>query len=202
MTADRTAEDAASKAGEPPKGLHYQGDYLTKAQCLRLIQAVDAAPWNRTLRRRVQHYGWRYDYRARRVRADDWLGPPPPWLVDLALRLRTDGWFATMPTQAIVNEYEPGQGIAPHVDCLPCFGDVVASISLISPCVMRFARVEGVTSYELDLAPGSLLVLSDDARSQWTHAIVARRSDIAGGRRRPRARRISVTFRTVRSTVP
>ena len=31
--------------------------------------------------------------------------------------------------QAIVNEYEPGQGIAPHVD-RDCFGPVVATVSL------------------------------------------------------------------------
>ena len=39
--------------------------------------------------------------------------------------------------QAIVNEYEPGQGIAPHID-RDCFGPVVATVSLGSAVNMDF----------------------------------------------------------------
>jgi hypothetical protein len=33
----------------------------------RLVDAIDAAPWINELRRRVQHYGWRYVYQGRGV---------------------------------------------------------------------------------------------------------------------------------------
>jgi len=38
----------------------------------------------------------------------------------------------------IANEYLPGQGISAHVDCVPCFSDRIASLSLLSPCEMVF----------------------------------------------------------------
>ena len=42
--------------------------------------------------------------------------------------------------QVLVNEYLPGQGIALHLDYEP-FDRVVASLSLLSDCVMDFRRV-------------------------------------------------------------
>jgi alkylated DNA repair dioxygenase AlkB len=47
------------------------------------------------------------------------------------------------------------------------------------------------------LEPGSLLVLSGEARFAWTHGIAARRFDVIDGVRTARARRVSLTFRTV-----
>jgi alkylated DNA repair dioxygenase AlkB len=57
--------------------------------------------------------------------------------------------------QAIINEYQPGQGISPHVDCVPCFGPVVAAISLGSDCVMDFTHPEDGTKVAVHLTPGS-----------------------------------------------
>lgn len=161
-----------------------------------LLAAVDSQPWQSDLRRRVQHYGYRYDYRARSVKPDMYLGPLPPWALALAQRLYSARIFSTPPDQLIVNEYEPGQGIAPHIDCVSCFGPVVASVSLGSTCIMELARDE--ESLALLLHPGSLLILAEDARFHWRHGIRARRSDLHAGLRWVRSRRISLTFRTVR----
>ena len=57
----------------------------------------------------------------------------------LGARLKDAGWFERMPDQVIVNEYEPGQGIAAHVDCVPSgFSGTIASLSLLSSCTMHF----------------------------------------------------------------
>ena len=40
--------------------------------------------------------------------------------------------------QLIVNEYQPGQGISPHIDNQTLFGDVVVSVSLSSNTIMTF----------------------------------------------------------------
>ena len=66
---------------------------------------------------RVQHYGWRYDYRARAITPDMHIGALPDWLAKLAQRLydETD-LFYRVPEQVIVNEYQAGQGIATHID--------------------------------------------------------------------------------------
>jgi alkylated DNA repair dioxygenase AlkB len=42
-----------------------------------------------------------------------------------------------------------------------------------------------------------LLILSGEARYDWTHEIPARKSDVINGARQPRTRRVSLTFRTV-----
>lgn len=53
-------------------GLTYLPNYLAEKECNGLVSAVDGMPW---LKRRVQHYGYRYDYKARRVVPEMYLGP-------------------------------------------------------------------------------------------------------------------------------
>src|SRR5438445_662516 len=79
--------------------------------------------------------------------------------------------FAQVPDQVIVNEYEPGQGITPHIDCEPCFGDTVASLTLGSGCVMDFTEVKGPGKASVWLERRSLVVLRDEARYEWRHSI-------------------------------
>jgi alkylated DNA repair dioxygenase AlkB len=105
-----------------------------------------------------------------------------------------------VPDQVIVNEYLPGQGIARHVDCVPCFGPVVLSLSLGSACVMDLHAPETLERISLPLPRRSLLVLAGPARSAWSHSITARKADVIDGVRTPRARRVSLTFRTVLET--
>lgn len=178
-------------------GLCYLPSFLDQGGQRALLARIDAAPWRDDLKRRVQHYGYRYDYKAKRADASLYLGPLPGWLLEIAERLRREGHFHALPDQAIVNEYTPGQGIARHIDCVPCFGPVVASLSLGSGCVFELLRPEEGSGHQLLLAPGSLVLLSAEARYAWQHRIPARKSDDWEGTRRPRGRRVSVTFRTV-----
>jgi alkylated DNA repair dioxygenase AlkB len=183
---------------EMPSGLACLADFVTQAEALELAQQVDSRPWRDDLKRRVQHYGYRYDYKARQARREDYLGPLPNFLQALARRLRDEGHFSRLPDQVIVNEYLPGQGISAHVDCCPCFGDVIASLSLLSPCVMQLQHIRNGEVAALWLEPKSLLILSGPSRNDWTHAIPARRSDVMGGQKHLRGRRISLTFREMR----
>ncbi|WP_114389361.1 alpha-ketoglutarate-dependent dioxygenase AlkB [Notoacmeibacter marinus] len=182
---------------ELPAGLTLRSNYLDPDREAVLNRCLDAQPWRSDLKRRVQHYGWRYDYRARRVFDTDNLGPLPPWLQTEADHLAEQSFFETPPTQAIVNEYEPGQGIAPHIDCEPCFGETIASLSLGGRIVMDFRHIRTGERRSLLLEPGSLLVLNGPSRYEWTHGIAARKTDLINGVREPRTRRISITFRTV-----
>lgn len=177
-------------------GLLHTPDWLDEDERRRLIADIDAAPWSSPLRRRVQHYGHRYDYGSRGVDADP-APPLPEWALALARRLHEEGHFTSRPDQVIVNEYLPGQGISAHVDRVPSFGPVVASVSLLSSCVMDFTHPDGKTRVPVTLAPGALCVMSGPARSVWRHAIPARKTDPGLNGRVPRARRVSVTFRTV-----
>lgn len=179
-------------------GLTYISGYISPESGTQLLSRIDEAPWRADLKRRVQQYGYRYDYKARRVGREDYLGPLPEWLEGICGRLVDDALFSKFPEQAIVNEYLPGQGIAPHIDCPPCFGDTVASLSLGSQCVMEFSEPHADRSrYRLCLEPNSLLVLSGEARYRWRHAIRPRKIDDIDGERAIRGRRVSVTFRTI-----
>jgi alkylated DNA repair dioxygenase AlkB len=184
----------------PVPGLALLPGYLDEAAQAALVSRIDQEPWRSDLKRRVQHYGYRYDYKARRADASLYIGPLPDWLAPLAARLTGDGLFAATPDQAIVNEYEPGQGIGRHIDCVPCFGPVVASLTLGSSCVMELFPPEDAAPagvVPLLLTRGSLVVLSGEARYRWLHRIPARRRDEHGGAVIARSRRLSVTFRTV-----
>ena len=89
-----------------------------------------------------------------------------------------------------MNDYLPGQGIARHRDYAP-YGRAVASLSLLSPCVMDFREVATGGKERFLLEPRSLLVLSDAARYDWEHGIAPRKRDVWHGVRVPRGRRLS-----------
>jgi alkylated DNA repair dioxygenase AlkB len=180
-----------------PPGARYLPTYVAEATEAALLEEIDRAPWLSDLKRRVQHYGYRYDYKARRVTAESYLGPLPDWLVSIATRLSDDGLFVETPDQVVVNEYLPGQGISAHIDCEPCFGEIIASLSLASASVMEFDSVVGAQRSSHLLEPRSLLLLQGESRFDWRHGIPARKSDTLDGAVVPRGRRVSVTFRNV-----
>jgi len=59
---------------EWPDGLTYRENYISEDEAGRLVQEIDAAPWRTDLKRRVQHYGYRYDYKARQAGREDYNG--------------------------------------------------------------------------------------------------------------------------------
>lgn len=184
-------------AGEVP-GLRYWPGFLSPADEFALIQAIDhAGVWSHALKRRVQHYGFRYDYRARSIDDAAPAVPFPVWLSDLAQRLYSSGLMHSVADQAIVNEYDPGQGIAPHIDCEPCFGPEIVSVSLGSGCEMTLSHPPTGRTVPLYLEARCALALSGEARYTWLHGIRARLSDLREGERIVRRRRISITFRTI-----
>ena len=178
-------------------GLHYQPDYIDAETEARLIKTIDAQIWQSPFKRRVQHYGYVYDYRLRTIDQSMRLGALPAWLQSLAEKLYQDGWIDNVPDQVIINEYDAGQGIALHVDCEPCFGDTIISMSLGSSCVMNFQHTESKETINQILEPCSLIVMTGTARYEWRHGIPARKTDKVEGRIIKRSRRISLTFRKV-----
>lgn len=178
-------------------GLRLLDEYIDFNSELALIDQIDLSGWSNELKRRVQHYGYKYDYKLRGLTKDSYLGPLPGWLQLLAQKLCKDGLIGFEPDQAIINEYEPGQGIAPHIDCQPCFADTIVSMSLGSPCCMVFTK-QGSNSekIELLLKRRSILVMQSEARYTWLHSIPARKVD-QWPEPVERKRRVSITFRKV-----
>lgn len=192
----RTPRPASPKK-EPIPGLTYVPRYVTEPIEAFLLARIDAEPWRNDLQRRTQHYGWLYDFKARRIDRSMYLGPLPAWLQPLAGRLAADRHMDTVPDQVIVNECVPGQGIQPHIDCAPCFGATICSISLGSACIMDFTSRAHAGATTILLQRGSLLALDGEARYRWKHGIAKRKTDTIAGNTRKRGRRVSLTFRTV-----
>ena len=192
-----------------PAGLVCYPEFLSADDEAALSDCVYAGEWLSDLSRRVQHYGYKYDYSNRRLDESACIGPLPLWLTELARRIaavaagQAVGLVdARRPLeQAIVNEYEPGQGIAPHID-RDCFGPVVATVSLGSAVDMDFSCDATGAQYVQRLEPRSLVVMHGDARWKWRHGIAKRRSDICDGHRVARQRRVSITFRAVAGPEP
>eukprot|EP00877_Chromochloris_zofingiensis_P010142 jgi/Chrzof1/5381/Cz16g00220.t1 len=127
----------------------------------------------------------------------------PPWAIDMAGLIP----HHMLPTQVqqrqpvfdqlIVNRYQPGEGIQPHVDLLR-FEDGVAVMSLGGPAIMTFTHVaDEQQQHQVLLEGGDLLVLHGAARYDWKHGIDAVTSEVltTTGQVITRSTRTSVTFR-------
>lgn len=178
-------------------GLSYINNFIDTQEQDSLIKQIDNQEWLQDLSRRTQHYGYKYDYTKKSVDQSLFLGPLPDWLKLYTNKLTEQKIFDKTPDQVIINEYLPGQGISRHVDCVPCFDNTIASLSLNSVCLMQFEQLKTAKKEEMLLDPLSLLVLKNDARYGWMHSIPARKEDVVNSEIITRQRRISLTFRAV-----
>jgi alkylated DNA repair dioxygenase AlkB len=144
------------------------------------------------LSRRTQHYNYEFNFKVREM-----LKKTKPFASNLAVDilaeiLRPNFPNEMMPDQCIVNEYKVGQSIGGHID-KPCFGSVVMTVSLLGNCRMTFSR-KNRASVTLDLGPGDIVLLEDEARYEYQHEI---ERILVRDVSRHDPRRVSITYRTV-----
>ena len=184
------------EAIEEIRGLQYIADYITESQHDWLLEAIDKQQWSYFGKRRVQHYGQRYDYSEEKKNDDLEVSEFPEWLERLCLKLRNDGHMPKIANQVLISEYQSGQGIGDHTDKEACFMDTICILSLSSSCVMNLTLTSDKTQkIPIWLAPGSLTVLSADAKNKWMHGIPTRKTDVWDDRKYARQRRVSLSFR-------
>ena len=189
-------------APDVPGGFEYSERFVTAAEERELLDFIERLDFSQVAmrgvvaKRRIAHFGWTYGYYSRRSEP----GPPLPAFL-LAVRARFAEWAgidAELFVEALVTEYPPDATIGWHRDA-PMFGDVVAGLSLRTPCRMKFrphvspAAVRSTaaprrTSHDIELAPRSGYRMSGAARSEFEHSIPAVSST-----------RYSITFRTLRA---
>lgn len=179
-------------------GLIYIPEFISRDTETSLITDIDKSAWNTDISRRRQQYGVEYDIRSKDINKKGLIKIPPipEWLCPVISKIIEGGFMNTV-EQAIINEYKPGQGIAAHTDS-PVFGDVVASISLLSDIVMKFENDNKVIEKVLERR--SLLLLSGNARHTWKHSIEKKYKDKIDNINKIRARRVSITLRSLRDS--
>jgi len=183
-----------------PDGFEYRENFLSTAEEASLLEVIGATQFSQVVmrgavaRRRTIHYGWTYGYYSRRTEP----GPPlPAYLVPVRHRIAVwVGVDADRFVEALITEYPRGATIGWHRDA-PMFGDLVAGVSLASPCRMKFRPYVSPadtnraaarrTTHEVHLAPRSAYLLSKAARQAFEHSIPP-----------VNVLRYSITFRTLR----
>eukprot|EP01054_Gregarina_sp_Poly1_P002315 Gregarina_sp_Poly_1__2314@NODE_1619_length_3701_cov_20_287562_g1066_i0_p2_GENE_NODE_1619_length_3701_cov_20_287562_g1066_i0NODE_1619_length_3701_cov_20_287562_g1066_i0_p2_ORF_typecomplete_len286_score29_022OGFeII_Oxy_2/PF13532_6/0_00013_NODE_1619_length_3701_cov_20_287562_g1066_i025493406 len=90
-------------------GIILQSEFVSEAEEQYLIEFIDCQPWQRSLKRRVQHYGYTFDYKTLYIIPRKNVAPHIPREFDFVTeRLRTAKYFDWEPDQLTINEYEPG----------------------------------------------------------------------------------------------
>ncbi|KAK6485955.1 alkylated DNA repair protein alkB-like protein 8 [Huso huso] len=206
-----------------PAGLRVVEEFVSSEEEQQLLSSIDwgsdmsSESAQKTLKhRRVKHYGYEFRYDNNDVDKDSPLpGGLPEICEEVLERCLEKGYVNIKPDQLTVNQYEPGQGIPPHVDTHSPFEDTIISLSLGAKTVMDFKHPDG-RSVAVMLPRRSLLVMTGESRYLWTHGITPRKfdvvpaseadepgtvsSDIGDLTINKRETRTSFTFRKVRRT--
>ncbi|OAQ35985.1 hypothetical protein K457DRAFT_86911 [Linnemannia elongata AG-77] len=183
------------------QGLQVIRDFVSVEEEAQLIQQLDERNWagrgiepNPEMKRRHQHYGGTFSYRLRRVVGK--MERLPSMFDFVTDRLLDRQIYKTSPNSIIVNEYEAGQGIMPHVDAPKLFGPTITALSLLSDCVMTFQHVkEPSLIFRVHLPCRSLVVMNESCRYDYKHSISKDLVETVDGIEIIRARRVSITYR-------
>jgi alkylated DNA repair protein alkB homolog 6 len=172
------------------ESIYYVPNAIESVTELHLIESVAFSgsrrknAWIQLKNRRLQSWGKNV---TGEVQDDDTL---PGWLQDIATALVDTSIFkdTDLPDHVLINEYCAGDGILHHTDG-PSYRDVVAILSLGSPCLMTFKKKLESRSigngdmgdvFSVLLQPRSLLVFTDTVYSHFMHGIDCGMSDIVG----------------------
>ncbi len=180
-----------------PAGFHYRDTFIDTDEETQLASEIAHVKFSVfemrgvVARRRVAFFGRSYDSGAVPT------PPIPPFL--FSLRDKLAAWAELDPERfamALINEYQPGAPIGWHRDA-PQY-DIVAGVSLLSDCRMKFrpyvhpaARstmgARRTATHEIQLTRRSAYLMTGESRTSYEHHIPA-----------VSTRRYSITFRTLR----
>ena len=180
------------------KGLYYIPNYLTDDETKQILTYLKKTKdWfhigKSSSSRRVMHYGYSYAYNRSGIEK---LEDVPDLFKELVTINRINEYVPELDMQneleqLIINEYKPGQGIHPHIDHTKYFGPVIVCLTIGSGIGIDFTKDEHKRT--LFVQPGSLYIMSGDARNVWRHGIKRSMYDVG----KKRGIRVSLTYRTI-----
>lgn len=169
-------------------GLKLHQNFISSEEEKQLLDWIDSAEWEdrvqgknkkKPMKRRVQHYGFRFNYENNLADLEPYKdGKIPEIFLSLIQRLKDNHFIQSNPDQLTINEYKPGQGILSHVDTHSAFEDEIISISLASDCGMEFCCFDDQKKkIGVYLHQCSAFILSGESRYNWKHGITKKNFD-------------------------
>ncbi|CAE7205310.1 ALKBH8 [Symbiodinium necroappetens] len=137
-------------------GVHLVTNFITDEEASNLLEEIDGRSWDTSIKRRVQHYGHAFDYATLKIAKPGTVPDMPAFAGELISRLSESCLMPHGADQLTINEYQPGVGIAFHVDAHSAFEDGIAAITLGSGIVMEFRKADE-TSGKLSMGRKKLL---------------------------------------------
>jgi alkylated DNA repair dioxygenase AlkB len=192
-----TQIDLFAVTAELPEGFVYKPEFISRDEERALVAAIAQLDFAQVkmhgviAKRRVVHFGMGYEYESAALGS----APAIPQFL-LLLRQRVGELAGRNPEQfaeVLVTDYPPGAGIGWHRDA-PAF-EIIVGVSVLGECTMQFRPwpVEKKSrrcskALRQIVKPRSAYVLHGASRARWQHHIPP-----------AKARRLSITFRTLRS---
>lgn len=168
-------------------GLFYIEDYLSEEKLNKIKKYLNelefSAISSANNSRRVAHFGYYYSYDRTGLTPAPAI---PEFLNDLVNDIEITSKGFTTFDQVIINEYKPGQGIAPHTDHTKLFGPIIACITIGSSVPITFRN--GDITKKLYIKEGSMYIMTKDSRYKWTHSLTNKSKDT----------RYSITYRAIK----
>ncbi len=145
-------------------GLIWIPNFLTHAEVDAITRRIPPTPvLKKASRNSARRYGTEFPYEGGIVR-----GPVPEYLENLNTKIMEAGISKQLYKSISINEYLPGNSIAPHIDNSKS-GETIAVVSLLGPASMRLQS--DTIGYELILESGSLIQMREAVRWRWKHSI-------------------------------
>jgi alkylated DNA repair dioxygenase AlkB len=181
-----------------PDGFSYFPDFINEEEEIQLLETISSLELRPlifqgfTAKRRVQSYGYDYNFDRRSVAKGTEI---PSGFT--ALISKVAGHFSMKKdelAEVLITEYPPDAVINWHRDAPPF--DIVIGISLLSDCMFRFRPYDKSKQGRKSIASltvqrRSMYILKGESRTEWEHSIAP-----------VKEKRYSITLRTLRFVSP
>lgn len=146
------------------KGLEIHPDLITVTEESELVANLEKEVWSREISRKTLHFGYEYVYKTKTIST---AKPIPEYIRTIVEKIQPH--FSEEINQVIVNAYNSGQGIAPHIDHTKYFGKEICSLSL--NCATDIIFEMNGKKKSIDAKRRYLLIMKNEARYKWKHSL-------------------------------
>ncbi|VDK75222.1 unnamed protein product [Litomosoides sigmodontis] len=172
-------------------GLNVVTDFLTEAEEVDLVDAIDKADWALSQSgRRKQDYGPRVNFKRRKIKMDRFLGMPSyvDVILDRMNSISPDLFGSYQPFELCNLEYSDDRlsTIEMHYDDTWIWGERLICLNLLSKSVLTYSNDEKKLIIYVPLYERLMVCMSDEIRYSWMHAVFPEHI---------RGRRIALTMR-------